>query len=218
EWYLRLVWRPADLIVGDDALGCQDHLVGGHRQIDVHELQPIDLRIAVGVAPLDVNQGDVGIKRGNEQQLLAGKRAIDFDRLWTLLLHIRPQHRSNRHEWNAHGPGAESHAHGHVAPLVVPRFSGLHVVAHHFRDAPQDSLTEPARHDAIADTGCQQQVAVAGDDAARAGQSLSAGADERPDHPNGSARHGAAADADRIPVAHERGRLLHLTYLVAHAP
>ena len=58
----------------------QDHLVGGHRQVDVHELQPVDLGVAVGIAALHVDQGDVRIERGDEQQLLAGERAIDLHR------------------------------------------------------------------------------------------------------------------------------------------
>ena len=44
---LGLVRRAADLVVGDDALGGQDHPVGRHREVDVHELQPVDLRVAV---------------------------------------------------------------------------------------------------------------------------------------------------------------------------
>ena len=82
---LGLIGRAPDLIVGDDALGRQDHLVGGDRQIDVHELQPVDLRVAVGVAALDVDQGDVRIERRDQQDLFAGKRAIDLDRLGALL-------------------------------------------------------------------------------------------------------------------------------------
>src|SRR5215470_15991183 len=47
EWNLGLVGRAPDLVVGNDALRCQDHLVGGDGEIDVHELQTVDLRITV---------------------------------------------------------------------------------------------------------------------------------------------------------------------------
>src|SRR5262249_4352968 len=35
---LRVVGRPADLVVRDDSFRGQDHLVGGHGEVDVHEL------------------------------------------------------------------------------------------------------------------------------------------------------------------------------------
>ena len=63
ERNLRLVRRPADLVVRDDPLGRQDHPVGGHREIDVHERQAVDLRVAEGIAALHVDQRDVGIER-----------------------------------------------------------------------------------------------------------------------------------------------------------
>ena len=53
-------------------------------------------------------------------------------------------------------------------------FAGLDVMAHHLGDAPQDALAEPARDDVIAGAGGEQQVAVARDDAARAGEPSSA--------------------------------------------
>src|SRR3954470_23603357 len=43
ERYLGLVGRAPDLVVGDNALRSENHPVGGHRKIDVHELQAVDL-------------------------------------------------------------------------------------------------------------------------------------------------------------------------------
>jgi hypothetical protein len=120
-------------------------------------------------------------------------------------------------EGNAHGARAETHAHRHVAPFVEFGFSGLHMMAHHLRYAPQDSLAEPARHDVIAGTRSEQQITVARNDAARAGQPLASGPNERPDHAHGRARHGAAADPDRISVTYERGGFLERDDLLAQA-
>ena len=85
ERNLGLVRRAPDLIVGDDALGRQDHLVRRHREVDVHELQAVDLRVAVSVAALDVDQRHVRIERRHEQELLARERAVDLLRFRPLL-------------------------------------------------------------------------------------------------------------------------------------
>ncbi len=55
ERNLRLVRRASDLVVGHDALGRQDDSVRSHGEIDVQKLQPVDLRVAVGVAALHVD-------------------------------------------------------------------------------------------------------------------------------------------------------------------
>src|SRR5262249_47180158 len=52
ERNLGLIGRAPDLIIGHDALGGEDHLVGGNGEIDVHELQAVDLRVAIGIAAL----------------------------------------------------------------------------------------------------------------------------------------------------------------------
>ena len=62
-----------------------------------------------------------------------------------------------------------------------------------------------------------QQIAVARDDAARAGELRPTGADQRPNQAHRRARHRAAADADGIAVAHERNRLLERDDLLAQA-
>src|SRR5204862_7181402 len=97
------------------------------------------------------------------------------------------------------------------------RPAALDVMRHHLGDAPQNALAEPAGDHAIAGAGAVQQVAVARYDAARAGEPFSAGADQRPDHAHRRARHRAAADADRVAVAHERCRLLQRYHLLAQA-
>ena len=63
ERNLGVVGCPSNLIVRDDALGRQDHAIGGHRQVDVHEGQAVDLRVAELIAALHVDQRDIGIQR-----------------------------------------------------------------------------------------------------------------------------------------------------------
>src|SRR5262249_39822211 len=83
--------------------------------------------------------------------------------------------------------------------------------------APQDALAEPARRDMLAHAGTEQKIAIAGDNAARAGKLFTLRADESPDQTHRRARHGAAADADRIPGAHKGHRFLKRYDLLAQA-
>ena len=78
ERNLRVVGCPANLLVRDDPLGRQDHAVGRHCQVDIHERQAVDLRVAELVAALHVDQRDIGVQSWNEQQLLAGVRDRSF--------------------------------------------------------------------------------------------------------------------------------------------
>ncbi len=64
ERNLGLVGRPANLIVRHDPLRRQDHPVGRHRQIDVHERQAVDLRVAERIAALHVDERHIGIEAG----------------------------------------------------------------------------------------------------------------------------------------------------------
>ena len=150
ERNLGLVRRTADLVVRHNALGRQDHLIGRHRQIDVHELQPINLRIAVGITTLHMDQRNFRIDRRYQQKLFAGEWAVHLDRLGPLLTYVGAEHRADWHERNTHGAGAKSHANRHVAPFLVARLAGFDIVAHHLGHAPENSLAEPARDDVIA--------------------------------------------------------------------
>src|SRR6516162_2558949 len=71
---LGVVGRAPDLLVRDDALGGQDHPVRRQREVEIHERKPVDLRVAVGIAALDVDQRDVRVERRNQHQLLPGVR------------------------------------------------------------------------------------------------------------------------------------------------
>src|SRR5215471_1997598 len=126
-----LIRRTADLIIGHEAFGSQDHLVGRHRQIDIHELQSTNLRVPICIATLDMNKRHIWVERRYEQKLLAGERADHFLGFGPLIDDGRTQHRAYGNKWHAHGASAEAHSHRHMAPLVVSRLAGFHVVAHH---------------------------------------------------------------------------------------
>src|SRR5262249_23213033 len=117
EGNFGLIGSAPDLIVGYNSLGREDDLVGGESEIDVHELQAVDLRVAVGIAALHMDQGDIRVEGRYEKDFLPGKRAIHLDRFRPLLKYVRAEHGSDRHERNAHCAGAKPHPHGHVAPF-----------------------------------------------------------------------------------------------------
>ena len=79
-------------LLDTSALGGEDHLVGCHRQVDVHELQPVDLRIAVSVATLHMYERDIGLERWDEQQLLAGERTDHLLGFGSQLDDVRAEH------------------------------------------------------------------------------------------------------------------------------
>src|SRR5690348_68628 len=186
---LGLIRRAANLVVRYDAFGRQDHLVGRHRKIDIHELQAADLRVAIRIASLDMNKRNVGIESGHQQKFFAGIRADHFLRFWPLANDPGAEHRPDRHEWHAHGTGAKTHAHRHMTPFVISRLSAFDVVTHHLGYAPENSLAEPARDNVVACSGAVQKIAVAGNNAARTRQFFAFGADKGPDQPHRSPRH-----------------------------
>src|SRR5215470_1218739 len=147
EWNFGVVRRPSYLFVGHDAFGRQNYAIRGHGEIDVHERQAIDLRVAERVTPLHVDQCDVRIERRHEKHTFLSVWTTYFDGLGPLNENVRSQHGSHRHERHAHRTGTEAHADGKVTPFLIARLAGLDVMPHDFRDAPQDALTEPARDD-----------------------------------------------------------------------
>src|SRR3954451_20552062 len=217
EGNFGLIRRTPDLIVGYDAFSRQDHPIGGHGEVDIHELQAIDLGVAVGVAALHVDQGDIGVERGNQQQLLAGERALDLLCLRPFLADVRSEHRTHRHKGNAHGAGAKAHSDAHVTPLVITRVPAFDVMAHHLGQAPQDALREPARDNVVGDTRSEQEIAIGRDDAARAGEFLLARPDQLPNQRHRRAGHGGAPNADGSTVADEGRRLFERDHLFAKA-
>src|SRR4030095_7650609 len=92
-------------------------------------------------------------------------------------------------------------------PLVVDCGAGFHVVAHYLRHAPEDSLTEPARGDALADARAVEKIAVTRHDAANAGEAGLARPHEWPEHAHRRTWHGAAADPNGVAVLDECRRL-----------
>src|SRR5215471_3090928 len=78
---LRLIRVAADLLIRDDPLGRQDHAVRRHREIDIHKRQSVDLCIAISIAALNVDQCDIRVQCRDQNQLLAGERAIDLLRI-----------------------------------------------------------------------------------------------------------------------------------------
>ncbi len=92
ERNLSVVGRTPNLVIGDDAFGGQNDFISRHRQVDIHKLQAVDLRVAVGVAALHVDQRHVRIERWNEQQLLVRKWAVHFLGFGPLLQDIGTEH------------------------------------------------------------------------------------------------------------------------------
>ena len=214
---LGLIRRAPDLIVGNDALGRQDHPIGRHGEIDVHELQPVDLGVAEGIATLDVNERNVRIERGDEQQFLAGERAVELLRFRALLEDIGAQHRADRQEGDAHAASAKAHAHRHVAPFLEALAAFFDMVAHHLGEAPENPLREPAGDDFVGHIGAEQEIAVGRNDAARAGEMLAPLAHQLPQHRHWRARHGRAADANRHSVLHKGRRVVQRHDFLAQA-
>ncbi len=105
-----------------------------------------------------------------------------------------------------------------MAPFVVARFTRLYVEAHHLGDAPQNPLAEPACRHVFACARAKQQIAIAGYDTTGNRKLLALCANERPDQSHRRARHGAAADTDRVSIVHEGCRFLERNDLLAEAP
>src|SRR5271169_124034 len=118
---LGMVGRAADLVVRDDALGGQDHPVRRQREIEIHEWQPVDLRVAVGIAALDVDQCNIGVERRNQHQLLAGEGTIYLPRIGQSPDQIRAHHRTHRQERYTHRASPEAQAHRQMAPFLEAR-------------------------------------------------------------------------------------------------
>src|SRR5271166_2686643 len=104
-----------------------------------------------------------------------------------------------------------------MAPFLEPRAPRFGIEAHDAGDAPDDALAEPTRQDMPAGLRGEQQLALTGGDAAGAEEVFAAGTDQGPDHRHRRARQGAAADADRGAIGHERCRLSERHDLLAQA-
>src|SRR5271166_5362368 len=118
---LGMVGRAADLVVRDDALGRQDHPVRRQRKIEIHEWQPVDLRVAVGIAALDVDQRNIRVERRNQHQPLAGEWTVDLPRIGQSADQIRAHHRAHRQERYTHRAGPEAQANRQMAPFLEAR-------------------------------------------------------------------------------------------------
>ena len=215
---LGLIGRAPDLVVRDDPLGGQDHTPGRHRHVEIHEREAVELGIAVGVGALDMDQGDVGLQRRHREQALAGERAVDLlSRIAEHLAHPGAHHRAGRQERQAHGGGAITEPDRHMAPFLESSSTALGVVAHDFRNAPDDTLAEPAGDDVGAGARSVEQITLGRDDAPRDGEILAAGADQGPNHRDRRARYGAAANRDVIAVGNQGGGILQRHRLLAQA-
>ena len=187
------------------SLGGEDRLVSSHREVDVHELQPVDLEYAVSVATLDMDERDIGIACGRAS--FSCKRADDllgFGR--DLTTSERASSGSARTVHPSRPRGSASPSPNGSAHRSAPcRFD---VVTHHFGNAPQNALAEPARDDVLARAQPKDNRHPLGRDANRRAWSAQRGSAPKSGPSSGSAKWCCRKNfSTEIAVAHERSSL-----------
>src|SRR5579871_2398361 len=102
-----------------------------------------------------------------------------------------------------------------MAPLIEASQLLLDVMTHHFREAPENALGKPARHDLFCGARAEKKVTISRNDATRAGKIFFSGPDQLPDHCHRRARQCRAPNPNRRAVTDEGRRVFETDDLLA---
>lgn len=112
-------------LVGDDLLHGCDHLLGGFGEQDVGDRRSLDQQIAVRVAILGVDHGDVRLYRGHQHQFLAGEGAGHGLVFGVHVVDRGAADRAHRHERQPQNGGPQLLDHGIAAAVIDIDFAGF---------------------------------------------------------------------------------------------